>query len=105
MQESSLRQHEKDRHNVERCKQCGKILERKKALKNHIWFNHKIRRKRGIKRRKKIFNPLDQYNKLSEEEKQKLREQIEAKAIIIGPAVYTDEERKDLLRDWRELGK
>lgn len=105
LNKDSLRQYERDKHKMEICKVCGESFRRKKALRNHMWFKHRNRRKRRLKRKKNVLSPLEQYYKLSEEEKQKIREKIEAQALIVEPKIYTDEERRDLLRDWRELGK
>ena len=103
---SRLRQHEKDKHNLERCKKCGKEFTRQKALKNHMWFIHRNKKQRGVKRKKYVWDPEREFNKLSEEEKNRIREEIEEQANKEKETnKLTEEERKNLIKEWRELGR
>ena len=64
--ESSLRQHERDKHKIEQCKECGKKFEREKALKKHIWFVHKNKRRKKVKIRR-ISNEMKKELNFEEE--------------------------------------
>lgn len=116
--EESLKQHERDKHEIVSCKECGKRFRKKKALKNHVWFNHRNRRKklRTVKV-KPISNNLRNYLIKMEKETRERELSQELKPIRtiqrikelpyldLTEEIRTKEERIQKLKEERELGK
>ena len=111
--ESSLRQHERDKHKIEQCKECGKKFERKKALKKHFWFVHKNKRRKKVTIRR-ISNDLRLLLEKKEKTPQEKRSLIKVRPIHEQPYLdltgeigktETEEEKIQRLREERELGK
>ena len=109
--EESLKQHERDKHELVSCKECGKRFRRKKALKNHVWFTHRNRRKKSKIKVKTISKELRMYL-LNMERPVEFRKPIvpiqrpvELPYFDYTNGTETEEERIQRLREERELGK